>query len=155
MGLLRTTGDSRGAPPWVHFFIPGPKDWREWVIGGEKRINKVMWSREVSCQLDISQDGLSRVGRPQEHPSPSTSPIATWGTEVAVWVGPQDEIESHRQELQQGVFQLWELSHPCKTLWLFPMASWPAVASPRASATVPETMGQRHPVRVSIYPFPF
>ena len=41
-----------------------------------------------------------------------------------------------------SVFELWELSHPCKTLWLFSMAPWPTVASPRASATVPETMGQ-------------
>ena len=41
-----------------------------------------------------------------------------------------------------SVFELWELSPRPRTLWLFPMAPWPAVASPRASATVPETMGQ-------------
>ena len=43
-----------------------------------------------------------------------------------------------------SVFELWELSARTRTLWLFPMAPWPAVASPRASATVPETMGQRN-----------
>ena len=53
-------------------------------------------------------------------------------------VYPQDEIQSHHQELQQSVFELWELSHPGKSLWLFPMALWPSVA------TVPETMGQRN-----------
>ena len=58
-------------------------------------------------------------------------------------VYPQDEIESHHQEMQQSVFELWELSARTRTLWLFPMAPWPAVAFSRASATVPETMGQR------------
>ena len=48
---------------------------------------------------------------------------------------------SHHQELQQSVFELWELSARTRTLWLFSRAPWPAVASPRASATVPETMG--------------
>ena len=57
---------------------------------------------------------------------------------------PEDEIESYGQELQQSVFQLWELSHPCQTLWLLSMAPWPLVVSPRASATYPETMGERH-----------
>ena len=52
--------------------------------------------------------------------------------EVPMRVYPQDEIESHHQELQQSVFELWELSHPYKTLWLFPIAPWPAVASPIA-----------------------
>ena len=60
-----------------------------------------------------------------------------------MWVRPQDEIESHCQELQQSVFQLWELSHPCQTLWLLSMAPWAPVVSPRASATHPETMGER------------
>ena len=31
-----------------------------------------------------------------------------------------------------------------RTLWLLSMAPWPAVVSPRASATHPETMGERH-----------
>ena len=32
-GSLTTRGDSRGYPPWVHFFGWDPKSWREWVIG--------------------------------------------------------------------------------------------------------------------------
>ena len=54
---------------------------------------------------------------------------------------PQDEIESHHQELPESVFELWELSAMTRTLRLFPVAPWPAVASPRASPTIPETMG--------------
>ena len=34
-----------------------------------------------------------------------------------------------------------------KVLWLLSMASWPPVVSPRASATHPETMGERHTPR--------
>ena len=81
----------------------------------------------------------------KEDASSSTCPIATRGAQVPMWVRPQDEIESHCQELQQSVFQLWELSHPCQTLWLLSMAPWPLVVSPRASATDPETMGQGVP----------
>ena len=61
--------------------------------------------------------------------------------EVQMWVYPQDEIESHHQELQQSVFELWDVSVRTPQ-WLFSMAPWPAVTSLRASATVPETMGQ-------------
>ena len=32
-GSLTMRGDSRGCPPWVHFFRVDPKSWREWVIG--------------------------------------------------------------------------------------------------------------------------
>ena len=60
---------------------------------------------------------------------------------MQIRVYPQDEVGSHHQELQQSVFELWDLSPRARTLWLFPMASWSSVTSPRASATVPETMG--------------
>ena len=77
----------------------------------------------------------------RRHPSPSATPIATRVAEVQMRAYSQDEIESHHQELQQSFFELWKLSPRARTLWLFPMAPWPAVASPRARTTVSETMG--------------
>ena len=96
-------------------------------------------------QLFVSQHPFCDCGEiERRHPSPSATPIATRVAEVQMRVYPQDEIESHHQELQQSVFELWELSARTRTLWLFPIAPWPTVAPPRASATVPEMMGQRN-----------
>ena len=78
----------------------------------------------------------------KRHASSSPCPIETRRTQVPMWVRSQDEVKSHRQELQQSVFQLWELCPWERTLWLLSMAPWPLVVSPRASATYPETMGQ-------------
>ena len=87
------------------------------------------------------------TGLPQHlrrHASSSPCPSETRRTQVPMWVRSQDEIESYGQELQQSVFQLWELCPWERTLWLLSMAPWPLVVSPRASATYPETMGERH-----------
>ena len=76
--------------------------------------------------------------------------------EVQMRAYPQDEVESHHQELQQSLFELWELSPRTRTLWLFSMAPWPAVVSLRASATVSETM--KHPMGmcpITMIPSPF
>ena len=48
------------------------------------------------------------------------------------------------QELPESVFQMWELSPRTRPLWLLSMVAWPAMVSPRASATHAETMGERH-----------
>ena len=81
----------------------------------------------------------------KRHASSSPCPIETRRTQVPMWVRSQDEVKSHRQELQQSVFQLWELCPWERTLWLLSMASWSPVVSPRASATYPETLGQGVP----------
>ena len=112
---------------------PPDRIWPVNILVSPRRVSRVFVWRYPFCDVGEIE---------RRHPSPSTSPIATRVAEEPVRVYPQDEIESHDQELQQSVFELWELSHPRKTLWLFPMAPWPAVASPRASATVPETIGQ-------------
>ena len=54
---------------------------------------------------------------------------------------PNIRLIRTEKELQQSLFELWELSPRTRTLWLFSVAPWPAVASPRESATISETMG--------------
>ena len=64
MGCLGTRGDSRGYPPWVHLFIPGPGglarvcDW--WIPEDKQGEHHV--ERSVAGVLRC-QDGLPRVGR--------------------------------------------------------------------------------------------
>ena len=66
MGRLTTRGDSRGYPPWVHFFWVGPQvlarvgDWLK------EPMNKVDQSRETSFHAWCCHHGLPRVSRPQE-----------------------------------------------------------------------------------------
>ena len=66
-------------------------------------------------ELEMAQIGLPPAEaldmKATQPASSSACPISTRGAQVPMWVRPQDEIESHCQELQQSVFQLWKLSH--------------------------------------------
>ena len=61
MGILNTRGDSRGCPPWVHFFVLDPRSWREKGIGGNKRINKGMSRGDITC-LVLTVSGWTAEG---------------------------------------------------------------------------------------------
>ena len=121
------------SPPSHPLYQPPDRNWQVKVQVPRRRVSRVFVWRHPWHHAGKTE---------RRHPSSSVSPIATRVAKVQMWVYPQNEIESHHQELQQSVFELWELSPRTSTLWLFPMAPWPAVASPSASAAVSETMGQ-------------
>ena len=67
MGCLRTRGDSRGYPPWVHLILPGPGGLarvRDWWRLEDKQGNTTVRGQSPSCSL--CQNGLPRISRSQE-----------------------------------------------------------------------------------------
>ena len=95
------------SPPIHPLSQPPDRIWQVKVQVPPRRVSSVFVRGHPRCDVANTQ---------RRHPSPSASPIATKVAEVQMWVYPQDEIKSHHQELQQSVFELWELSprqEPC------------------------------------------
>ena len=66
MGIWMARGDSRGCPPWVHFFWVEPQVLARVSDWSKKPMNKGEYSREASFHAWRCHHGLPRVGRPQE-----------------------------------------------------------------------------------------
>ena len=67
------------------FFFYGKGSWREWVIGGHQRINKVVWSREVSCSLDTARMDCRGLVDPQNKPFGNVLPLEVQ-IKIMFWV---------------------------------------------------------------------
>ena len=85
VGRLNTRGDSRGYPPWVHFFGLGPRSWREWVIGGGIRIKETARSGEVTFMLGAVIMNCRGLVDPQNKPFGNVLPLEVQ-IKIMFWV---------------------------------------------------------------------